>query len=100
MADPRIASDITVKVNSGQTIDNGAAVVTDIYYRKPNSSIEVNLGGSPTDTTYITAQLSAGTNDTGGKWQFYYYILFATGEEVYGPAFFINIKKRWNPWEE
>jgi len=100
MADPRVESDVTVKVNTGQTIDGGAAIVTDIYYRKPNSNVEVNLGGSPSDTTYIEAQLSAATNDTPGKWKFYYYILFATGEEVNGPAFFINIREKWHPWDD
>ncbi len=94
----QINSDFTVRINTGVAL--AGYPTTDIWYRKPNSSVEVNLGGAIDDVTYIQADVPDTTNDTAGKWLFRTHFITATGEEVNGPAIFINVKETWDPWSE
>lgn len=94
---PKINSDFTVRYNTG--LDLTGAVTTDLIYRKPNSTTEVNIGGAVYSTSYIEADVPVASNDTAGKWLFRSYIVMATGEIINGPVVFINVEELWEPWE-
>lgn len=79
-------------------INISTAPVLKIVYRKPNSSVEVEVVATLYTATSIFYDMPAATNNVDGQWLFRAKITDITGKILFGEPVRVDIKKAWFPF--
>jgi len=83
---------VIAEEENGRALHNATTVRID--YKDPNG-VTGNITGDIMDHNRILAPVTAGVNNTTGKWWFKLYAVLAGGEILEGVPFFVNVQSKW-----